>query len=177
MLVRLMPGRPRCPRLACLALALALAACDGGDEAPAPAKEASETKAAKAEDEALAKRKAEREAKAKAEEEKAAELTAQIDALAVLPEDASASMKLDKACKKMTTAYDAFMQKVLQGDMLTKWKTGGNEMQISIFDRECKKSTPKVALCQAHALEAMAPELEKELPTVMKRCAEKFGGA
>jgi hypothetical protein len=154
-------------------LAMLLLACDGGKPAGEAAKaEAAPSKAA--DDEAIAKRKAAREAEAKQKEEEAAALAAKIDALAVLPEDVPKS--LDKACAQMTKSYDGYMRKVLKGDMLTKWETGGNEMQISIFDRECKKTTPKIAACQARALEAMPVELEKELATVMKRCAGKYGG-
>jgi hypothetical protein len=154
-------------------LAASLLGCDGAKPAAEAAKaDVAPSKAA--DDEALAKRKAAREAEAKQKEEEAAALAAKIDALAVLPADVPKS--LDKACAQMTKAYDGYMRKVLKGDMLTKWETGGNEMQITIFDRECKKTTPKIAACQARALEAMPVELEKELATVMKRCAEKLAG-
>ena len=164
--------RPWSIALPIAAALLVTAGCDESDPAP-PKPEAKAP--AKAQDEALARRKAEREAEAKAEAEAQAKLDAQIDALAVLPEQVPAT--LDKACGAMTKAYDAYMQKVLTGDMLTKWQTGGNEMQISIFDRECKKGTREIAACQANALAAMPVELEKELSTVMKRCAEKFAGS
>jgi hypothetical protein len=166
----MMRRKPPCS--GALVALLVLAACDEKAPAAAPAKAEAE---ATAEDEALAKRKAQREAEAKAKADAAAALEAEIDALAVLPGDVPKT--LDAACGRMTKAYDAYMQKVLTGDMLTKWKTGGNEMQISIFDRECKKGTPQIAACQAHALEQMPVTLEKELSAVMKRCAEKLGGA
>lgn len=150
---------------------LSVVGCDGGG-AGASAGEAKAPATKKANDEAVVRRKAEREAEQKAKAEAAAELEATIDALAVLPEDVPKS--LPRACKQMSTAYDAYMRKVLTGDMLTKWETGGNADQITIFERECKKRTPKIAACQTAALQRMSPELEKELPAVMKRCAEKF---
>lgn len=164
-------------RIATVALwAVALTACDSGakDQAAADAK----AKAAadeKAEDEAAAKRKAEREAEAKKAEEEAAAQKAKVDALAVIPE--ALPKKLDEACDQMLEAYDGFMQKVLTGDMLTKWKTGGNEMQIAVFRKECLKRDIATAACQAHALTNATPELEKQLPDIMKACADKAAAA
>ena len=153
-----------------------LVACDSGtsDKAAADAK----AKAAadkKAQDEAAAKRKAEREAEAKKAEEEAAADKAKIDALAVIPE--ALPKKLDKACEQMLEAYDGFMRKVLTGDMLTKWETGGNEMQLAVFRKECLKRDIPTAACQAHALSNAGPELEKQLPDIMKACADKAAAA
>jgi len=153
-----------------------LCACDSGakDKAAADAK----AKAAadkKAEDEAAAKRKAEREAQAKKAEDEAAAQKAKIDALVAIPEDLP--KKLDKACDQMLEAYDGFMQRVLTGDMLTKWKTGGNEMQIAVFRKECLKRNIATAACQANALANAAPELDKQLPEIMKACADKAAAA
>ena len=162
-------------RYSTICLVLALPACDGGtaDEAKSEAAakaEAEEKKAA----EALAQRKAEREAKDKQEADAEAALEAELDALAVLPD--KLPKKLDAACKAMTSAYDAYMRTVLQGDMLTKWETGGNDMGIKVFDREChKKASIPIAACQAEALKKMTPEMEKQIGPMMQRCAAKFG--
>ena len=155
-------------RRASAAVVLVLA-CDGGP-APAPADPA---KAAA--DDGAAKRKAEREAKAAAEEKAKADEAAKLDVLAVLP--AKLPKNLDAACKQMLAAYDGFMKKVLVGDMLTKWSTGGNEMQLAVFRKECLKRNVEVAACQANALGAAGPELEPRLAEIMGKCAEKFGGA
>lgn len=153
-----------------VALALVVA-CDSGS-APAAAPAA----AAKApEDDGAAKRKAEREAKAAAEAKAKTDAAAKLDALAVLP--AKLPKNLDTACKEMLAAYDGFMKKVLVGDMLTKWSTGGNEMQLAVFGKECLKRNVEVAACQANALGAAGPELEPELAAIMGKCADKFGGA
>lgn len=164
-------------RIATLALwAIVLTACDSTakDQAAADAK-AKAAAEKKAEDEAAAKRKAEREAEAKKADEEAAARKAKVDALAVIP--AELPKKLDKACEQMLEAYDAFMQKVLTGDMLTKWTTGGNEMQIAVFRKECLKRDIPTAACQAHALTNATPELDKQLPDIMKACADMAAAA
>ena len=148
--------------------------CGNPSPPPAPAKQ--ETKD-EAKADAVAARKAEREAKAAAAEAEKKAMDVHIDALAVVPEGTKLPKKPDQACKQMLDAYDAYMRKVLTGDMLTKWETGGNEMQLKVFGDACKKSTIEVAVCQANALTKMKPELEKELATVMTRCKEKYGGA
>lgn len=155
-----------------LAAMLAVAACDQGGATPAaaPAKAADVGP-----DEGAAKKKAEREAKAAAEAKAKADETAALDALAVLP--AKLPKGLEPACKQMLAAYDGFMRKVLTGDMLTKWTTGGNEMQLAVFRKECLKRNVEVAACQANALEKAGPELEPRLADLMGRCNEKFGGA
>ena len=156
-----------------LALVLcSLVACDsnaGASAAATPAKESTPV------DDGAAKRKAEREQKAADEAKAKADAAAKLDALAVLP--AKLPKNLDVACKQMLAAYDGFMQKVLVGDMLTKWKTGGNEMQLAVFRKECLKRNVEVAACQAHALASAGPDLEPQLASMMGKCAEKFGAA
>jgi hypothetical protein len=151
-------------------LVVVVAACGSNDPAPTPERKP----AGAAEPDPIAARRAQREAKAAAEKAEAEALAAQIDALASLPD--AVPRKLGDACKQMLDAYDAYMRKVLQGDMLTKWETGGNEMQLAAFGKACKTGTPEVAACQTHALQAMSPKLEPELSTIMTRCRDKFGG-
>jgi hypothetical protein len=154
-----------------VAVALVLVGCDGG-AAPAAAQP---VKAAEAPpDDGAAKRKAEREQKAAAQEKQKADYLAALDALAVLPPKLPKG--LEPACKQMLAAYDGFMRKVLTGDMLTKWTTGGNEMRLAVFRKECLKRNVETAACQAHALEQAGPELEPRLADLMGRCNEKFGG-
>lgn len=162
---------------AILALAaLAALGCDSAktDDAAAKQKADAEAKATK-DKEALAQRKAEREAAEKKQADEAAALKSKIDALAVIPD--GLPKKLDKACEAMLAAYDGYMQKVLQGDMLTKWKTGGNEMQLAVFRKECLKRDIPTAMCQAHALGAATPDLEKNLADIMQACVARAKAA
>jgi hypothetical protein len=156
-------------RSAILALALA-ASCDREQPAaPAPAPVVD----APAPDAEASARAAKRKQEEDDRRREADALAARLDALAVLP--AKRPKTLEKACGQMLAAYDRFMRKVLVGDMLTKWTTGGNEMQIAVFRKECLKRTIDVAMCQASALDAATPDLEKQLADLMGRCAAKFG--
>ncbi|MCA9693515.1 MAG: hypothetical protein KC636_28225 [Myxococcales bacterium] len=155
-----------------IATLLCAALACGSKEAPPPAKEAPPAKA-DADDE-LARRKAEREQKQAEEARAAAERGAKLDALAVLPD--KPEKKLDKACGAMLAAYDAHMRAVLEGDQKTKWETGGNEMQLAVFKKECERRPADVANCQTHGLAALAPEDHELLADLMKTCAERFGG-
>ena len=152
-----------------------LAGCDGG-AAEEAAKKAAEAKAAeeKAAEEKAAKRQAEREQKAAAEAEAAKAKQAAIEAMTVLPD--KLPTKLDKACDGLVAAYDAYMRTVLEGDLKTKWETGGNEMQLKLQRVECKKRPVNVAACQTLALSRMKPEHEQDMGTIFTRCNEKFGG-
>ena len=152
-------------------IAVLAVGCHSGEQ-PQPtiakAKAEADTKAAEIE-----KRRKEREAEAKAKEAAEKEHAAKIDALAVLP--AKVPKKLDAACKQLLAAYDRYMLSVLEGDMQTKWKTGGNEMQLALFRKECLKRTPEIAACQANALSSLPVEMRTDIATVMERCAAKFG--
>ena len=166
----------RSRRAAPLLLAtLLLAACDSGQDDAAAKKKAEEAEKAAKEKEALAKRKAEREAEEKRKADEAAAQQAKIDALAVIPDGLPKT--LDKACEAMLKAYDEYMQKVLEGDGLTKWKTGGNEMQLAVFRKECLKRDIPTAMCQAHALGAAPPDMKPQLADIMKACADKAAAA
>lgn len=157
-------------RLRAVLVVSILGACDGGAaSSAAPPQKSEPTKAASPDAEA---RKQERERKQKEEEEAKAALDAKLEELAKLPEEFP--KKIDKACAEMVKAYDGYMRKVLQGDMLTKWETGGNEMQIAVFKRECMKFTPEVAACQKHAFEHATPDLKRQIPDFMRLCKEKF---
>ncbi len=119
-----------------------------------------------------AKAREEAEAKAAAEAERA---RTEIDALAQLP--AALPPTLPKACDAMVAAYDKYMRRVLTDDMLTKWTTGGNEMQVAVFRTECLGRAIPVAACQAQALGKMTREQYPHLADVMGACAKKFGAA
>lgn len=146
--------------------------CQSAPQGPTPEQRAAAEKK-KAEAEAAAARKAEREAEKRAEAEAAAALAAKLDAITVLPTEYPE--KIDAACDAMLEAYDGFMRKLLQGDQLTKWETGGNEMQLAVFRKECLERNPETAACQANALSNAPADLEANLPDIMRRCAEKHG--
>lgn len=120
----------------------------------------------------------------RAEARKAAETKAEAEAkqkedaleqLAQLP--ATQPKTLPKACKAMVSAYDQYMRRVLTDDMLTKWTTGGNEMQVKVFEKECLSRSIPVAACQAAALGKMTREQYPMLADMMGRCLSKFGGS
>lgn len=120
----------------------------------------------------------------RAEARKAAETKAAADAqqkeatLEQLAQPGKAPPKtLPKACKAMVAAYDQYMRRVLTDDMLTKWTTGGNEMQVKVFEQECMGRSIAVAACQADALAEMTREQYPLLADVMGRCLSKFGGS
>ena len=142
---------------------------------PKAAQKAAEEAASKEEEakKAAAARKAERDAEAKRKADEEAAREAALAELVALPEPLPKS--LDKACKAMLAAYDAYMVSVLTGDLETKWKTGGNEMQLKIFGAECKKRPIEVAACQTHALGKMKPEHEKDIGEIFTRCSQQFG--
>ncbi|HWB81114.1 MAG TPA: hypothetical protein VG755_39395 [Nannocystaceae bacterium] len=120
----------------------------------------------------------------RAEARKAAETKAEADAkqkeatLEQLAQPGQSPPKtLPKACKAMVSAYDQYMRRVLTDDMLTKWTTGGNEMQVKVFEKECLSRSIAVAACQADALGKMTREQYPLLADVMGRCLSKFGGS
>ncbi len=159
-----------CSSLVCV---VTPSACDSGQDTTKNTKSIEATNAdrdTKA-DAALADRKAKREAEAREAAAAKREQEAELDALAVIPE--SLPKSLDKACDAMLKSYDSFMQTTLEGDMLTKWKTGGNEMQLAVFRKECLKRDIATAACQAHALGQATPQLSPRLADIMQACADK----
>jgi hypothetical protein len=112
------------------------------------------------------------EQKAVAERERA---NLELDALAQLP--ARLPKSLAKACDAMVAAYDGYMRRVLTDDMLTKWVTGGNEMQLGVFRKECMGRSIPVAACQSNGLAQLTREQYPRLAALMVRCAERHGGA
>lgn len=158
------------PRAAHGLSALVLTACSAQAPTPAPTK-AEPTPVV---DDAAAKRQDERNRKQAEDDARKAEALARLDALAVLPDELPKN--LDAACKQMLAAYDGFMRRALAGDQLTKWTTGGDEMQVAVFRKECLKRDIKVAACQTHALTAAGKELAPQLADLLQRCALKFGG-
>ncbi|MFO0637459.1 MAG: hypothetical protein U0168_31935 [Nannocystaceae bacterium] len=68
------------------------------------------------------------------------------------------------------------MRTSLSGDMKTKWETGGNEMQLAVFRKECLQRSIPVAACQAVALPQLQPEHKDRLPDVMEGHVDEFGG-
>jgi hypothetical protein len=163
------------PRLLLPALLLLFVACEPPGPSQAEldaAKKAAEKKAA--DEEAMARRKAEREAKEKAEKDAEAQLAAQIDALAVLPDPLP--KKLDKVCAERAAAEDEFMNKHYEGEALAKWNTAKGT-QLGFAKQGCIKAGKiEIAACQINAMRNAPAELKKNLPDLLKRCIDKFGG-
>lgn len=158
--------------LSLVVCSFAAAACDSG---PTPseleAKKAAEDKT-KAEDDALAKRKADREAKDKAEQDAIDALAAQIDALAVLPEELP--KKIGDACAARAQAEDDFMSKHFDGEALAKWNAAKGT-QLGFAKQNCEKvGKIEVPACQVNALNNAPAELRKNLPDLLKACIDKF---
>lgn len=155
-------------------LSLTLLGCSGGTKAAEAEKAQKAAAEAKAADEAAAReRKEAREAEEKAQEQAEQAKKAALEELVALPE--SVPKTLDVACAQMVEAYDKYMRTVLTGDQLTKWETGGNEMQTTVFKRACLKDTPEIAACQAHAFSKATPEMRDRIPDFMRLCKEEFG--
>lgn len=150
-------------------LLVALTACGAPTPTPAPSAEPPAPV-----DDAAAKRQDERKRKQAEDDARKAEAIARLDALAVLP--AALPKDLETGCKQMLAAYDGFMRRVLKGDQLTRWTTGGDEMQVAVFRKECLKRDVKVAACQTHALTTAGPEQGPQLADLLQRCAIKFAG-
>jgi hypothetical protein len=155
-------------------LCSSLAACDGGDAKP-KADPAAEAKAKEEADKKarIEERRKKREAEAKAKEEEAKKHQEAIDAVLLLPE--KMPKKLDKACKAVGDAQDAFMNRLYEGETVTKWNNAkGTQLPMTIA--QCTKhASLEVAACQANALTIAPPELKKALPDLLRGCIEKFG--
>ncbi len=151
------------------------AAC--GPSGPTPSElEAQKAAAAKKkeEEDALAKRKADREAKEQAVKDAEAALAAQIDALAVLPEEMPKDLK--KACDARAQAEDDFMTKNFEGAAVDKWNEAKGT-QLGFAKQSCMKvGKIEIPACQINALSKAPPELKKNLPDLLKRCIDKFAG-
>jgi hypothetical protein len=148
-----------------------------GPSGPSPAELEAQKKAAakkKEDEDALAKRKADREAKAQAEVDAAAKLAADIDAVCVLPEELP--KKLEDACAARAQAEDDFMNKHYDDAVKAKWNEAKGT-QLGFAKQSCIKAGKiEVPACQTHAMENAPPELKKQLPDMLKRCMDKFGG-
>lgn len=163
----------------CLTLSL-LACGDGapagqGSIAKALAYESKERAAAEADD-----KRREAEAKARIEAEKAADakLMAELDAVAIVPENAPKD--LAKACEKLVDAYDVFMKRGKE-QAVFDW----NEDHLLKLGRQrtncIQRNSLEIASCQINALSNApagfdlhdGPETARR---VMLHCVNKFGG-
>jgi hypothetical protein len=146
-----------------------------GSIAKALAYESKQRAAAEADD-----KRREAEAKARIEAEKAADakLMAELDAVAIVPEDGPKD--LAKACDQLVDAYDAFMKRGKERAVFD-W----NEDHLLKLGRQrtncIQRKSLKIASCQINALTNApagfdlhdGPETARR---VMLHCVEKFGG-
>jgi hypothetical protein len=159
----------------------AIVACGGDKQAPVDESIAKamqmESKQQKIHDEAKQRDRQERAdaatQKRQAEERRAAEL----DAAAVLPDPMPPD--LAAACEAVVNAYDEFMKRGRENDVLT-WHDGRRR---KLGERRTACSTQgslEVAACQSKALTGDPPTLAEVERTeaarlLMARCADKFG--
>lgn len=162
------------PALLTLALSAGLVACDKPAEEPAE-KVDEKSEQDKLVEERLAKKKAEREAKKKAEEEAEAAKQKELDEICVLPDAKEMPKDIDKACKAVAQANDDFMNRLYEGDALTRWNEAKGT-QLPMTEGQCKKTgSVEVAACQINGMNEASPELRKALPDILRACIEKFG--
>lgn len=125
------------------------------------------------------KERAEREAKAKARRELEARRAEELDAAAQLPAQLPADMA--RACDAVTSAYDEFMKRGSEKDVLS-WHDGRRKALGQRRTHCVTVGNLEVAACEAEALQlefaslADVPRAEAAR-MVMQRCLEKFGDA
>jgi hypothetical protein len=168
-------------RISTLAVGLALG-CGGGDQAKSPETIAKaftiENEQERAAEEAKERDRAERAKQALVKQEAQASRDAQIDAVAVLP--ATLPADLASACDALVTAYDGFMTRGKESDVLEYYQGGRRPKQGERRAGCIKQGDVRVAACQTHAL-GHEPASLAELPRtealqlLLQRCADKFG--
>jgi hypothetical protein len=164
-----------CLLLSCI---LTLSACDGPKSDPAIAEALSvEGEQKKAAELIEAKRKAEKDAEARARRELDERRRTEIDEVARLPDEMPAD--LGRACEAVTAAYDEFMKRGSEKDVLT-WHDGRRKALGQRRTNCIAAGNLTVAACEAEALQHEFASLA-ELPRVdaarmvMEHCVEKFG--
>jgi hypothetical protein len=142
-----------------------------------------ESKMEKAAEELAERDEAEREAAARAKQELEQRRKEEIDAAAIIPADTAtgggAELALGDACDAVVIAYDEFMKRGSEQDVL-QWHDGRRRKLGERRTRCIEQGDPQVAACEAHALSQTFPSLEdvertKAALMVMQRCADKFG--
>jgi hypothetical protein len=166
-------------RNGCLVLLVTATSCDGGSAA----REREQVKAAE-EEQAAAQERAEAAAKAEAEAKRLAQERAQADAEA---EQAYAAAKIEleplatlpkkrpkgfeRACADWLVAYNAFMQKTLEGDRLRDW-TNDEESRTPALRRRCHERSVEAVVCQTQLLHK-APD-GTDIDHILRVCEEKY---
>ncbi|MEE9382548.1 MAG: hypothetical protein V3V08_03955 [Nannocystaceae bacterium] len=157
-----------------LLASLTLGACQGSNEPdPADAALAEAEAKKKAAIDSIKQRKAKREAEQAAKKKAAEEKTALVDSVSILPK--KLPKKLKKACDAAASAQDTFMLKYFMKseEKKAQWEQA-KTTQLGMAKKECMKHNIKVAACQHNALTTAPEALKKELPTMLRRCIEKF---
>jgi hypothetical protein len=161
-----------------LSSSLVASACGEPEVDPTIAKAVSTQSEHKKAAEALAaKEKAEREAAAKARRELEERRRTEIEEVAQLP--AEMPKDVGSACDAVTAAYDEFMKRGSEKDVLA-WHDGRRKSLGRRRTHCITVGNPSVAACEAEALRHELPSLS-DLPRVdaarmvMERCLEKFG--
>jgi hypothetical protein len=165
-------------RIILLMCCLGLAACGEPKVDPTIAQAVStENEMKKAAEALAAKEKAQREAEAKARGELEAKRRAEIDDAARLPTDLPDD--LARACDAVTAAYDEFMKRGSEKDVLS-WHDGRRKALGQRRTHCITVGSVEVAACEAEVLQhefaslADVPRVDAAR-MVMERCVEKFG--
>jgi hypothetical protein len=168
-------------RISALMVGLALG-CGGGEQAKGPDSIAKaftiENEQERAAEAAKERERAERAKEAKAKQEAQAGRDAEVDAAAVLP--ATLPADLASACDANVEAYDAFMMRGREGDVLDYYQGGRRPKQGERRAMCVKQGDVRVAACQTHAM-TNEPKSLAELPRLdalqllLQRCSDKFG--
>jgi hypothetical protein len=155
---------------------LLLAACGGGED-----KGFEKGMASYFDKPTVDQQKAEAEQKMKALKEKAAKEAddaqkAEWDALLTPAPDAPKELK--PACAGMADAYDAFMQKRLQGDALGRWNAIKGD-DLGKAEKACVEAgSVEAANCKAHAFAGMPTGFDETVaPQILEDCSKKFAAA
>ena len=168
-------ARSLLPTLLASALLLPALACDKAEEKKED-KAPEKTDEEKLAEERVAKKRAEREAKEKADKEAAEAKAKTLDEICVLPDPKEMPKNLEKACKAVAQANDDFMNRLYEGDAVTRWNEAKGT-QLPMTEGQCTTTgSIEVAACQVNALNQAPSELRKKLPDLLKACMEKFGG-
>jgi len=164
-----------------LVLSATLVACGGNGQPPVDESIAKamqmESKQQKVHEEAKERDRQERVDAAAQKREADARREAELDAAAALPEPMPAD--LATACEAVMTAYDEFMKRGKENDVLA-WHDGRRKKLGERRSACAAQGSLEVAACQSRALTADPPTLAEVERTeaarlLMARCADKFG--
>lgn len=100
-------------------------------------------------------------------------LSNDMEELCVLPADRPDS--LEEACSELPRSFDAFMERMFEGDTLARWRAA-KEVQLELLGAMCTKADSlDVAACQIHALRHASVDLRRMASELLVGCQERYG--